>query len=110
MNTWHPDVLDAYVNHGFNRLDDGTVTLKCPGTIEATVYEGSGACDVFEELGNLDLDPMLITSDGSNVRALAELQREKFRDPEYRVIEGANHFIPQEKPEVIADLILEWLA
>ncbi|MEK7795064.1 MAG: alpha/beta hydrolase [Candidatus Hydrogenedentota bacterium] len=109
MNAWRPDVLDAYVEHGLRDVSGG-VTLKCPGPIEAMVYEGSGATDVFEDLGRLDLDVLLITSEHSDVRRLVELQKDRFKRVRFEVIPGASHFIPQEKPAEIADYILEWLA
>ena len=108
MNTWHPAVLDAYVEHGFTTRHDGSIALKCPGEIEATVYEASGATDVFEHLHELDFEVLLVTSEHSNVRHLPEAQRARFRNVRYHVIDDATHFIPQEKPEEVTQLVLEW--
>lgn len=108
MNTWVPAVLDAYIAHAFNDRNGG-VELKCLGAIEARLYESGGATDAFERLPELELKAALVTSDGSNVRMFAELQHERLRHVEFHVIEGASHFIPQEKPSEITELALAWL-
>ena len=108
MNRWDPRVLDTYLRHGFTEGPDGSITLKCPGHIEAQIYEGSGACDVFEQLPDLPLDVLLITGEGSDVRHLAELQREKYQQVRFELLEDTGHFIPQEKPDEIAALIVDW--
>jgi hypothetical protein len=51
----------------------------------------------------------LVTSDNSNVRHLAELQRTKFRDPAFIELNGPSHFIPQEAPDEVAQIILHGL-
>lgn len=110
LNAWDPAVLAAYVEHGFDELPDGSATLKCPGHIEAIVYEGSGASDVFEHLGDLNFEVVLATSTESNVRALAEFQKDRFsRLAEYVVFENCSHFIPQERPTEVVDLVLRSL-
>ena len=109
MNAWDPAALEAYVKFGTVEREDGGISLKCPGEIEAAVYEGSGATDVFEMLGELRFQVTLVTAENSHIRTLAELQRERFSNVDFRVIEGSNHFIPQEKPDEIASLILSAL-
>lgn len=109
MQSWDPDILKAYVEYGFRDTVDGRVTLKCPGQIEAVVYEGSGATDVFEHLDGLRMEVCLLTGEKSHISRLTEMQRERFRHVEYHVIEGAGHFIPQEKPREVTKFILGWL-
>jgi pimeloyl-ACP methyl ester carboxylesterase len=109
MDAWDRAVLDAYVQHGFYALPDGAVALKCPGHVEAMIYEGSGASDVFEHLHELKFRALLVTSDASDVRHLALAQKPRFPDAQFRQISGASHFIPQEKPDLVAELLIEWL-
>ncbi len=110
MGYWHPESLEAYVRHGFVERPDGSVELKCPGQIEAAVYDGSGGTDVFEHLSELPLFVRLVSADGSDVRNLAELQKDRFRNVDFALLQGATHFIPQEKPDEIAALIADWLS
>lgn len=106
MNAWAPEVLEAYVRFGTFERADGRIVLKCPGEIEAAVYDGSGATDVYENLGELKLHVTLVTAENSDVRILAELQRERLSSVDFRLIDDSSHFIPQEKPDEIAALIL----
>lgn len=106
MNAWHPRTLDAYVEFGFHDNDDGSVDLNCPPAVEGELYTLGGASDIFERLGEIEMPITLVTSENSNVRGLVELQREKFSNFTFHVIEDAGHFIPQEKPEAVVELIL----
>lgn len=109
MDAWAPEALEAYVRFGTVEQADGRIRLKCPGEIEAAVYEGSGATGVYEHLRELKLHVTLVTAENSHVRILAELQRERFSRVDFRLIGDCSHFIPQEKPDEIAALIIEGL-
>lgn len=110
MSQWAPESLEAYVRYGFDDLADGTVRLKCPGPIEAAVYERGGSHDIFGRLDELTFDATLVTADGSDTRHFAELQRDRIPNVEFVDLTGASHFIPQEMPVEIARLILDRMA
>ena len=109
MNAWHPEALDAYVAHALKDLPDGRVGLKCPGDREAWFYELGGATDIFAELDSMPIQAMLVTGGDSYVKPLAELQHSLMPHADFRVVDGAGHFIPQEKPAEVAALIDEFL-
>lgn len=109
MDAWDPAALEVYIKFGTVEREDGGISLKCRGEIEAAVYEGGGATDLFERLGELRLHVTLVTAEYSNTRSLAELQRERFSNVDFIMIEESGHFIPQEKPDEIATLILRAL-
>jgi pimeloyl-ACP methyl ester carboxylesterase len=44
---WDPRALDLYLAEGFSDRADGQVELKCPGTIEAAVFESTHSIDVW---------------------------------------------------------------
>ena len=108
MNTWQPEVLDAYLSHGLADLEDGRVALKCPSEIEAWLYELGGACDLFERLNELTFPVRLVTGEGSEVAPLVATQSKRLPRSEVHVVPGAGHFVPQEKPLEVAELIREW--
>ena len=91
-------------------MDDGTIRLKCPGRIEGTIYDKGGSPDVFERLEELVYPVTLITGDSSDLKPLAEMQKDRFPNVEYMVMPHASHFIPQEYPREIANIILDNLA
>lgn len=108
MSRWAASVLEAYLRHGL-RPDPEGVSLRLPGTIEAWVYEHGGASDLFEALGEVDLDALLITGDESNVKPLIGLQQEKLRGAPLYSLPGVSHFIPQEAPDRTTAILLDWL-
>lgn len=107
MDTWHADCLEAYVAHGLDDEDDGSVTLKCPPTIESAVYKCGGAHDIFEPFTALD-DTLitLVTGETSYVKPLVELHHQSFPEATLHEVPDAGHFIPQEHPRLIAELIV----
>lgn len=108
MNDWRPEALDAYIEHGLTPLPDGSLTLKCPREIEAWHYELGGACDLFERLGDLQFESLLITGGRSEIAPLVEAQRERLKKTHYEMIPGAGHFIPQQMPEETAGMLAAW--
>ena len=108
MDTWHPDCLNAYVSHGLEDQDDGSVTLKCWPEIEGTIYERGGAQDAFVRLAELDSSTItLVTGDGSYAKMLVEFQYTFLPEASYHEIANVSHFIPQEQPHTVATLIQE---
>jgi len=109
MASWCAEALDAYVTHGFEERDDGRVQLKCPPQIESWFYEHGGACDVFARLAEVDFEALLVTGSTSNVAHLVDMQLARLPKAQKRVIEGAGHFMPQERPDAVADVLTDWL-
>jgi len=110
LGLWDKRALDAYVTHGLRDRADGQVELKCPPEIESQIFARSGSTDLFEHLGDLDMDVTLVTSDNSNVRHLALLQQSHYRRCTFIDLQGPTHFIPQEIPDEVAQIILKRLA
>lgn len=108
MNSWDATVRSTYIDHAFNEQEDGSLTLKCPGTIEAKFYERGGSTDIFDRLGEIEAEILLVTADHSNVCALAELQKDQFNAPAFHEFQDTSHFIPQEKPLETAALIRDF--
>ena len=57
------DALHAYVRHGFRAGEDGEVHLACPPEVESRVYQGGGAHDAFERLGEVTC-PVVVACGG----------------------------------------------
>ncbi|HNR29719.1 MAG TPA: alpha/beta hydrolase [Candidatus Hydrogenedentes bacterium] len=108
--SWHPEALDAYVAYGLRDLPEGGVALKLPGSIEAFVYELGGACDVFDRLHELRFPALLVAGTASYGPALIAAQHERLPHAEQMLIDGAGHFLPQERPDDVARLIRDWFA
>ena len=107
-DTWTDEALDAYVNAGTFERPDGEIELLCPGRIEAQVYEHAPQMNGFGCLRELTMPALVVRGEHSDAfdaaradRALASL-----RDGRCLTIPGTTHYVPMEKPELVADLVL----
>ena len=108
MSRWSPEALQAYVDHALAERADGQIELKCPRNIEAWHYEAGGACDLFERLDELQFEALLLTGSDSEVAPLVEMQGQRLPNATRRILENTAHFLPQEKPKAVAELLIEW--
>jgi len=110
MSSFAPAALEAYVRHGFERVDvddgddDGTVRLKCRGEDEAATYEAAAFHGAYPRLGEVHCPVTL--SCGELTTAFGEdmLQLDAARLPSARVevLPGLTHFGPMEDPALLA--------
>lgn len=102
-----PESLRAYVDFGFEELEDGSVRLKCRGEDEARVYEGGSSHGTFERLGEVQV-PVFIAGGaqpGSFGPAALGAQHERLPKSELEIMEELGHFGPLEDPARIAAAI-----
>lgn len=108
MNTWCPDAFNAYLAHAFRTQDDGQLVLKCPGPVEAWVYEHGGACDLFEHLHEVDVPALVVAGGDSYVATMAEMQAHRLPQSTHHTHPNVGHFIPQEDPPGTASFLQNW--
>jgi len=108
MENWSPEALDAYIEHGFADNADGSVLLKCPGDIEAWVYEYGGAVNLYDRLEAIQAETLIVTGEKSYMVEHAHHQHSHIPHAELITLSDTGHFIPQEKPDETAALISEW--
>jgi pimeloyl-ACP methyl ester carboxylesterase len=100
-----PEALRAYVDFGFEDLDDGTVRLKCRGEIEARTYEMAAVHGAVERIGELGC-PVTFAS-GAHTDTpfgpeyLARLI-ESVPGGRTEVFDDLGHFGPLQDPDAIA--------
>ena len=110
LSIFHPEVLRAYVDHGFRATPHGTVRLKCEPEIEAQVFEnadiglhgrlGDVTARVHVEAGVLEPGPP----------AIAPGVAEGIEGATFHRDESITHFGPFQAPDQIAARIDAWLA
>jgi pimeloyl-ACP methyl ester carboxylesterase len=107
-DTWTDVALASYVEAGTFERPDGEIELLCPGRIEAQIYRNAASMDAFACLRALTIPVVLVRGERSDSfdarraeRALASL-----RDGRSLTVSGASHYVPMEKPELVADLVL----
>ena len=106
FDTVHPDVLQAYVDHGFatDDDDDGRVRLKCHPEDEATVYETATAHDAWGRLPEVAC-PVAVAC-GSESEGCPPLRArsfvERLQHGRTEVLDGLGHLGPLERPDLVA--------
>jgi pimeloyl-ACP methyl ester carboxylesterase len=107
-----PEVLRAYVDHGFEDVEGDGVRLKCAPDHEATVYEMATAHDAYARLGEVTC-PVTVacgaeTEGCTPERASGHVDRLPYGRSE--VLGHLGHFGPLERPEQVASSILTFFA
>ena len=97
-----PEVLRAYVDHGFRELADGTVTMKCPREVEATIFENPDR-SAFDRLGEVDTAVTVVAGTDADPPAMAApLIAEQLPNSTLVRFDDLTHFGPFQDPPRIA--------
>jgi pimeloyl-ACP methyl ester carboxylesterase len=107
FDVWRRDFLEAYVEGGTFVREDGRVELKCPGEIEARVYEGAARSSSIEFLSRIDVPTLLVSGESSLTLppARARQAAAMLRDGRLEVLPGVGHFFPMEAPDEVLRLL-----
>lgn len=106
-----PEVLRAYVEHGFEDADDG-VRLKCSPEDEATVYEMATAHDAYARLPEVAC-PVAVACGSETEGCTPERARshaERLPRGHSEVLDDVGHLGPLERPEQVAASIRSFFA
>ena len=106
---WDPRALELYLRYAFADLPDGRIDLKCPGEIEATVYEAGGGFDPWNDIAKLRVPGLLLHAGRGNFplafieKFCAEADALTCRSLD------TGHLMPMLAPDLVADEIFRWL-
>lgn len=105
FSEWHPDAINGYVDCGL--VGEEVVKLACDADVEAEVYRGSGAHDTWEHLGQLRVPALVLCGARSDTISedLARSQAERMGGAGVEIVPDAGHFLPMERPRLVADRI-----
>ena len=102
LNQLHPDVLRAYVDHGFRELADGTVTMKCLREVESAIFENPDRT-AFHRLGEVAAAVTVATSADTDPPAMAApLIAAHLPNATLERFDDLTHFGPLQDPRRIA--------
>jgi len=106
FTAWDDRVLRAYIEGGF-RSDGEGVRLRCAPESEAQFFLHASDHGVWERLGDIEHEVLLIAGEASNSHPQPFLTRLAGRLPSVStdVVPGASHFVPMEAPGLMADRI-----
>lgn len=103
FDTLDPQVLQAYVDHGFAD-GGGGVMLKCDPEVEATVYEMASAHDAYGRLPQLRC-PVVVACGSETEGCTPQRARShaaRMPSGAHEVLDGLGHLGPLEDPERVA--------
>jgi pimeloyl-ACP methyl ester carboxylesterase len=109
LNTLSDESLRAYVEHGFEDLDDGTVRLRCRRETEARVFEAVGGVTT-QSIAGVDI-PTIVATCVPQLSMLANLAPaiiEAVGSAQHLVYEDLGHFGPLQAPERVAHDLIEF--
>lgn len=107
----HPDALRAYVDGGFSRDPDGSVTLRCLPSTEAEVFHHAGASGAWGTVASIKV-PVAVVSGRPEIIgpvAFAPMIAEALPDGILIVRPELGHFGPLEDPEAMAAEVAAWV-
>jgi len=109
FSDWDPRALELYLAHGFRDRPDGQIELKCPGAVEAAVYESARRLDAWRDAAALTRPALLLHAGKGNFpRVLVERLADRAPAIELDSLE-APHLMAMTCPDEIADRLLAWV-
>jgi pimeloyl-ACP methyl ester carboxylesterase len=116
FSAWSPDLLWLYAEHGTRRLEggdgvSGPFELKCWPEVEAQVFENSASLDTWEVAAQITAPTLVMVGETTNeyLRTMASGLAQRVPGTRLGTIERAGHLAPMERPEAVAEMVLEWL-
>jgi len=108
---WDREMLDLYLRHGMIEADGGALELSCHPRREAALFMGGMAVDPWTLLEKISCPVLLVEGGESENRLVIDLGRAASLIPgaELRVVEGAGHLVPMERPREVLALLREFL-
>jgi pimeloyl-ACP methyl ester carboxylesterase len=98
---WDPRALELYLAEGLADRPGGGVELKCPGEVEAAIFERGASVDAMAEARRLRVPTLVLAARrGSFPRAHFEELARGMSDGRVREVD-TGHFVPMEAPGLV---------
>ncbi len=110
FRNWDREMLNLYLQYGMTVDADGSLQLTCSPRGEAAIFMGGAAENPWPLLPKISCPVLILEGENSESRKMLDLKKAAglFPQGEHRLVPGAGHLIPMEKPRVIIDLISEY--
>jgi len=109
--TWDPRVFEDYLEGAVVDREDGSVVLRYPKRWEARLFR---VCphNEWARLREVTVPTLVVCGETSDTLTPAAARRMAREMPNTRVVElaGTSHFLPMEKPDEVARLVIEFAA
>lgn len=110
FKTWSPEFVDAYLECGLLEEDENTAVLKCDPELEAQIFE-SAPTDAWEYASRILCPVLAIRGEKSDTfyPDAAENLKKYIKDYTLVTVPETGHFVPMEKPEECASIIMDFI-
>lgn len=108
---WRPDILRLYAEEGTFQRGDGQFELKCPGEVEAQMFENSASLDIWDILPRVDCPTLVLRGERTEgfLSMVAAGAAQRIPNARLATIASAGHLSPMERPEAVTQEILAFL-
>lgn len=102
---WRPEALEGYVEAGLRAGTGGEVALKCPGAVEAAIFENGQGLDAVGAAARVRCSATWVWARGGDFpRALYDAAIAAMTSARLVAVEGG-HMVPMEAPERVVAAI-----
>lgn len=110
FKNWDDEMLDLYITYGMVPGETGGLSLACHPRREAALFMGSQKMDPWPLLPDISCPVMVMEGELSENRRFIDLKKAASLLPAgtYRLVEGAGHLIPMEKPGEVTRIMREF--
>ncbi|GMR01914.1 MAG: alpha/beta hydrolase [Acidimicrobiia bacterium] len=110
FGTWKPEALAMYVNYGFAETARG-LQIKCQPLVEADLFREGLNHDTWDRVVEIATPVTIVVGEYSDTHPEPVLSglAGQFKDATTIVVPDAGHFVPMERPDVIAGIVADVL-
>jgi lipase len=107
FRTWDEEMLDLYLTYGMVSSANGGLELACHPRKEAALFMGSMAYDPWPILPKIPCPVLVLEGEMTENKGVIDFKKIADTMPlgKHRVVPGAGHLIPMEKPGETIDMI-----
>lgn len=104
---WTEEMLDLYIAFGMVEEKDGGLSLACSPHKEAALFMGGVKYNPWPLMPKVTCPVLILEGEESENRLFIDLKKatSMFSNADHKIIKGAGHLIPMEKPNVIVEII-----
>ncbi len=111
FRNWDEEMMELYVTRGLVEAEGGGLTLACTPLQEAALFMGDTRYNPWPRLRDVDCPVLVVEGETSEIGELIDCLRAAaaFRRGSHRLVRGAGHLIPMEKPLESIRIIREFI-
>lgn len=108
---WDEEVLRLYLKYGMRENEKGGLRLTCPPLAESALFMGGWGINPWPLLRRVECPVMVAEGEMTENKGLVDIGRVMSFLPrgEHRMVAGAGHLIPMQKPREVVGMIRDVL-